>query len=176
MGNSQLQPAHFNKRAHHKKRGGANEIEGEQAQADQAPADQAPADQAPAEQVAEQPAANDKNCPCPCPSGEGPAEKLSVAQQAENKVKEGQAALIGAVTGKAADTKNAVVGKFQDLVGKANALVGNEKAPAAAAVEGGGRRTRKHKRKHTKRSRKHKKVKRSRKDKKAKRSRKPKRK
>ena len=171
MGNSQLQPAHFNKRAHHKKRGGANEIEGEQApgQADQALADQAPADQAPVEQVAEQAPANDKNCPCPCPSGEGPAEKPSVAQQAENKVKEGQAALIGAVTGKAADTKNAVVGKFQDLVGKANALVGNEKAPAAAAEEAGGRRTRR-------RSRKHKKTKRSRKHKKAKRSRKPRRK
>ena len=168
MGNSQLQSAHFNKRAHHKKRGGANEGEGdvaptqgEQAQAEQAQAEQAQAEPAPV---------NDKNCPCPCPSGEPGAEKPSVAQQAENKVKEGQAALIGAVTGKATDAKEAVVGKAQELVGKMNALVGNAAdADAAAPAAGGGRRTRR-------RSRKHKKTKRSRKHKKAKRSRKPRRK
>ena len=164
MGNSQLQSAHFNKRAHHKKRGGALEGEGEQAQAEQA------AEQAPAQAPAEPAPTNDKNCPCPCPSGEPAAEKPSVAQQAENKVKEGQAALIGAVTGKATDAKEAVVGTFQGLVGKANALVGNKEPEAAAApAAGGGRRTRR-------RSRKHKKTKRSRKHKKAKRSRKPRRK
>ena len=165
MGNSQLQPTHFNKKAHHKKRGGAPGVEGDAVAVEQAPAQ---AEQ-PAEQPAEPAPTNDKNCPCPCPSGEPGAEKPSVAQQAENKVKEGQAALIGAVTGKAADAKDAVVGKFQDLVGKANALVGNDKPEAAPAAVGGGRRTRK-------RSRKHKKTKRSRKHKKAKRSRKPKRK
>jgi hypothetical protein len=163
MGNSQLQPTHFNKKAHHKKRGGAPGVEGDAVAVEQAPAQ---AEQ-PAEQPAEPAPTNDKNCPCPCPSGEPGAEKPSVAQQAENKVKEGQAALIGAVTGKAADAKDAVVGKFQDLVGKANALVGNDKPEAAPAAVGGGRRTRKHKRKHkkTKRSRKHKKAKRSRKPK-----------
>ena len=162
MGNSQLQPAHFNKRAHHKKRGGAPGVEGdavavEQAQAEQVAEQPAPAEQAPT---------NDKNCPCPCPSGEPAAEKPSVAQQAENKVKEGQAALIGAVTGTAANAKAAAVGNLQGLVGKMNAFVGNDK-PEAAPAAGGGRRTRKQKRKHkkTKRTRKHKKAKRSRKPK-----------
>lgn len=150
MGNSQLQPAHFNKRRHHsKKRGGDGEAaaQGEQAQG------AAQAEQA--QGANDKPLVNDKNCPCPCPS-DAAAEKPSVAQQAENKVKETQAAVLGALTGKTAEVQGAVVGKAQELVGKMNLFVGNDKP--AADVQVGGRRKRRsakrrtHKRRTTKRT------------------------
>jgi hypothetical protein len=145
MGNSQLQPAHFNKRRHHsKKRGGDGEAaaQGEQVQAEQAQAEQV-------QGANDKPMANDKNCPCPCPS-DAAAEKPSVAQQAENKVKETQAAVLGALTGKTAEVQGAVVGKAQELVGKMNLFVGNDK-PAADVQVGGRRKRRSAKRRTTKR-------------------------
>lgn len=144
MGNSQLQPAHFNKRRHHsKKRGGDGEAvaQGEQAQG------AAQAEQA--QGANDKPLVNDKNCPCPCPS-DAAAEKPSVAQQAENKVKETQAAVLGALTGKTAEVQGAVVGKAQELVGKMNLFVGNDK-PAADVQVGGRRKRRSAKRRTTKR-------------------------
>ena len=118
MGNSQLQPAHFNKRRHHsKKRGGDGEAV-EAAPAAQAPAAQAPA--APAEQ----------------------AEVKSVAQKAEDKLKETQAAAINKVTETSDNAKKAVTGALQNLLGKANEAVGNAPAAEAAPAVGGGRRKR----------------------------------
>jgi hypothetical protein len=167
MGNSQ-------KRKLSKKRGGAGEVQQEnapQVNVEQPP--QVNVEQPPQVNVEQPPevnapeikvdAARPANCP-PCPVGEE-APRLSKAQQAEDIVKGAHASVLNAITGNAASLKDKVTGTGQGLVAKLNTLVGNDETKAAAPVAGGGRRrtrkrsrrgkkSRKSKRKTSKRSKK----------------------
>ena len=164
MGNSQ-------KRKLSKKRGGAGEVQQENAppevkgqeveQPPQVNVEQPPEVKAPEIKMD---AARPANCP-PCPVGEE-APPLTRAQQAEDIVKGAHASVLNAITGNAASLKDKVTGTGQGLVAKLNTLVGNDETKAAAApVAGGGRRrtrkrsrrgkkSRKSKRKTSKRSKK----------------------
>ena len=133
MGNSQLQPAHFNKRRHHsKKRGGDGEAvaQGEQAQG-AAPAAQGEQAQAPAA-----PAAQD-------PGLLGNIKGLlgNADQGLQNK----QEDLTNAAKAQTAKVQGAFKDGVGNLADKLNNFVGNapaaEAAPAAPAA-GGGRRKR----------------------------------
>jgi len=170
MGNSQ-------KRKLSKKRGGAGEVQQENApqvnvnveQPPQVNVEQPPEVKAPEVKMD---AARPANCP-PCPVGEEAPPPLSKAQQAEDIVKGAHASVLNAITGNAASLKDKVTGTGQGLVAKLNTLVGNDETKAAAApVAGGGRRrtrkrsrrgkkSRKSKRKTNKRSRKNKRSKKS---------------
>lgn len=168
MGNSQ-------KRKLSKKRGGAGEVQQENAppevnvnveppkvDAPQVNVDQPPEVNAPEIKVD---AARPANCP-PCPVGEEAPPPLSKAQQAEDIVKDAHASVLNAITGNAASLQDKAKETGQGLVAKLNTLVGNDETKAAAApVAGGGRRrtrkrsrrgkkSRKNKRKTSKRSRK----------------------
>ena len=126
MGNSQLQPAHFNKRRHHsKKRGGDGEAV---AQAEQAPAAQAPAAQAPAA-----PAAQD-------PGLLGNIKGL--LGNADQGLQDKQANLTNAAKEQTAKVQGAFKDGVGNLADKLNNLVGNAPAAEAAPAAGGGRRKR----------------------------------
>ena len=178
MGNSQ-------KRKLSKKRGGAGELQQENAPQVDAQQINVNVEQPPQVNVEQPPevkapevkmdAARPANCP-PCPVGEEAPPPLSKAQQAEDIVKGAHASVLNAITGNAASLKDKVTGTGQGLVAKLNTLVGNDETKAAAApVAGGGRRrtrkrsrrgkksrkSRKNKRKTSKRSRKNKRSKKS---------------
>ena len=174
MGNSQ-------KRKLSKKRGGAGEVQQENAQQVDAQQVNVNVEQPPQINVEQPPevkapeikmdAARPANCP-PCPVGEEAAPPLSKAQQAEDIVKGAHASVLNAITGNAASLKDKVTGTGQGLVAKLNTLVGNDETKAAAPVAGGGRRRTRKRSRRGKTSRKSRKSKRktSKRSKKSKRS------
>lgn len=121
MGNSQLQPAHFNKRRHHsKKRGGDGEAV-------------AQAEQAPAAQVAQAPAA---------PAAQDPGllgNIKGLLGNADQGLQNKQEDLTNAAKAQTAKVQGAFKDGVGNLADKLNNFVGN--APAAPAA-GGGRRKR----------------------------------
>ena len=129
MGNSQLQPAHFNKRRHHsKKRGGDGEAAAQGEQAPAAPAAQGEQAQAPAA-----PAAQD-------PGLLGNIKGL--LGNADQGLQDKQANLTNAVEEQTAKVQGAFKDGVGNLADKLNNLVGNAPAAEAAPAVGGGRRKR----------------------------------